>query len=141
MTRQSVSDSDRVDYLIRCEVTLSTGKQSVSKKNSRENEINEYLAATAGGGAACPAARDLGSKPESIVEPEQGVEEMALMIKWSGKECTVRVYGEDTVAELMRRICDVTTVLPKCSSISGWHQSLATIRFSYPSSIGGPPSR
>ncbi|ONK73120.1 uncharacterized protein A4U43_C04F27460 [Asparagus officinalis] len=58
-----------------------------------------------------------GSRPESssssVVEPEQGVEEMTLTVKWSGKEFTVRVCGDDNVAELKRRICEATTVLPK----------------------------
>ncbi|KZV49815.1 Ubiquitin family protein [Dorcoceras hygrometricum] len=40
-------------------------------------------------------------------------EEMTLTVKWSGKEYTVRVCGDDTVAELKRRICEVTNVLPK----------------------------
>lgn len=40
-------------------------------------------------------------------------EEIALTVKWSGKEYTVRVCGDDSVAELKRRICEVTTVLPK----------------------------
>ncbi|KAG6525626.1 hypothetical protein ZIOFF_015588 [Zingiber officinale] len=40
-------------------------------------------------------------------------EEITLAVKWSGKEYTVRVCGDDSVAELKRRICEVTTVLPK----------------------------
>ncbi|XP_021740433.1 ubiquitin-like domain-containing CTD phosphatase [Chenopodium quinoa] len=40
-------------------------------------------------------------------------EEMTLTVKWSGKEYTVRVCGDDTVGELKRRICQVTEVLPK----------------------------
>ncbi|XP_062177329.1 ubiquitin-like domain-containing CTD phosphatase [Alnus glutinosa] len=40
-------------------------------------------------------------------------EELTLIVKWSGKEYTVRVCGDDSVAELKRRICEVTTVLPK----------------------------
>lgn len=34
-------------------------------------------------------------------------------MKWSGKEYTVRVCGDDSVAELKRRICELTNVLPK----------------------------
>lgn len=34
-------------------------------------------------------------------------------MKWSGKEYTVRVCGDDSVGELKRRICEVTNVLPK----------------------------
>ncbi|KAJ0961391.1 hypothetical protein J5N97_000427 [Dioscorea zingiberensis] len=49
----------------------------------------------------------------SMVPEEQGVEEMTLTVKWSGKEYIVRVCGDDTVGELKRRICEVTTVLPK----------------------------
>ncbi|CAH9130735.1 unnamed protein product [Cuscuta epithymum] len=40
-------------------------------------------------------------------------EELALTVKWSGKEYTVRVCGNDTVGELKRLICEVTNVLPK----------------------------
>ncbi|XP_009776066.1 ubiquitin-like domain-containing CTD phosphatase [Nicotiana tabacum] len=40
-------------------------------------------------------------------------EELTLTVKWSGKEYTVRVCGDDTVGELKRRICEVTKVLPK----------------------------
>ncbi|KAM7478831.1 hypothetical protein LguiA_027044 [Lonicera macranthoides] len=40
-------------------------------------------------------------------------EEMTLTVKWTGKEYTVRVCGDDTVGELKRRICEVTNVLPK----------------------------
>ncbi|KAL8545275.1 hypothetical protein ACS0TY_005455 [Phlomoides rotata] len=40
-------------------------------------------------------------------------EELTLTVKWSGKEYTVRVCGDDTVGELKRRICEFTTVLPK----------------------------
>ncbi|THU67712.1 hypothetical protein C4D60_Mb05t27610 [Musa balbisiana] len=43
----------------------------------------------------------------------EGVEEMTLTVRWSGKEYTVRVCGDDSVAELKRRICEVTNVLPK----------------------------
>ncbi|CAK9168262.1 unnamed protein product [Ilex paraguariensis] len=41
------------------------------------------------------------------------VEELTLTVKWSGKEYTVRVCGDDTIGELKRRICEVTNVLPK----------------------------
>ncbi|XP_059313566.1 ubiquitin-like domain-containing CTD phosphatase [Lycium ferocissimum] len=41
------------------------------------------------------------------------LEELTLTVKWSGKEYTVRVCGDDTVGELKRRICEVTNVLPK----------------------------
>lgn len=40
-------------------------------------------------------------------------EEITLTVKWSGKEYTVRVCGDDTVGELKRRICQATDVLPK----------------------------
>ncbi|XP_028800854.1 ubiquitin-like domain-containing CTD phosphatase [Neltuma alba] len=39
-------------------------------------------------------------------------EELTLTVKWSGKEYTVRVCGDDTVGELKRRICELTNVLP-----------------------------
>lgn len=40
-------------------------------------------------------------------------EELTLTVKWSGKEYTVRVCGDDSLGELKRRICEVTNVLPK----------------------------
>ncbi|KAJ8755616.1 hypothetical protein K2173_022211 [Erythroxylum novogranatense] len=40
-------------------------------------------------------------------------EELTLTVKWSGKEFNVRVCGDDSVAELKRRICELTNVLPK----------------------------
>lgn len=40
-------------------------------------------------------------------------EELTLIVKWSGKEYTLRVCGDDSVAELKRRICEFTNVLPK----------------------------
>ncbi|PON58159.1 Ubiquitin domain containing protein [Trema orientale] len=40
-------------------------------------------------------------------------EELTLIVKWSGKEYTVRVCGDDSVGELKRRICQLTNVLPK----------------------------
>lgn len=38
---------------------------------------------------------------------------MTLTVKWSGKEYTVTVCGDDTVGELKRSIFEVTNVLPK----------------------------
>ncbi|RZC73538.1 hypothetical protein C5167_049012 [Papaver somniferum] len=40
-------------------------------------------------------------------------EELTLTVKWSGKEYTVRVCGDESIGELKRRICQVTNVLPK----------------------------
>ena len=40
-------------------------------------------------------------------------EEITLTVKWSGKEFSVRVCGDDTIGELKRRICQSTNVLPK----------------------------
>ncbi|KAL6138551.1 hypothetical protein ACLB2K_063832 [Fragaria x ananassa] len=48
---------------------------------------------------------------------EEQEEELTLSIKWSGKEYTVRVCGDDTLGELKRRICQLTTVLPKCPKL------------------------
>ncbi|KAL0918948.1 hypothetical protein M5K25_010998 [Dendrobium thyrsiflorum] len=49
----------------------------------------------------------------SLMAVEDEVAEMTLTVKWSGKEYTVRVCGDDSVAELKRRICELTNVLPK----------------------------
>ncbi|XP_057431335.1 ubiquitin-like domain-containing CTD phosphatase isoform X2 [Lotus japonicus] len=43
---------------------------------------------------------------------ETSEEEMPLKVKWSGKDYTVRVCGDDTIVELKRRICELTNVLP-----------------------------
>lgn len=59
-----------------------------------------------------PPAAESSSGTAAIVEAD-GVEEMTLTVKWGGKEYTVRVCADDSVAELKRRICEVTTVLPK----------------------------
>ncbi|KAL9669718.1 hypothetical protein QQ045_007266 [Rhodiola kirilowii] len=40
-------------------------------------------------------------------------EEITLIVKWSGKEYAIRVCGDDSISELKRRICEVTSVLPK----------------------------
>ncbi|KAK2663638.1 hypothetical protein Ddye_002212 [Dipteronia dyeriana] len=48
------------------------------------------------------------STPASLLE-----EELTLTVKWRGKEYTVQVCGDDSVSELKRRICEVTSVLPK----------------------------
>ncbi|XP_024520988.1 ubiquitin-like domain-containing CTD phosphatase isoform X1 [Selaginella moellendorffii] len=44
---------------------------------------------------------------------QESGEELTLVVKWVGKDYTVRVCGDDTVGELKRRICEVTNVLPK----------------------------
>ncbi|KDP42407.1 hypothetical protein JCGZ_00204 [Jatropha curcas] len=49
----------------------------------------------------------------SIAVSSATEEELALRVKWSGKEYTVRVCGDDSVGELKRRICELTNVLPK----------------------------
>ena len=49
----------------------------------------------------------------SIASSSVTEEELTLIVKWSGKEYTVRVCGDDSVGELKRRICEFTTVLPK----------------------------
>ncbi|XP_058091187.1 ubiquitin-like domain-containing CTD phosphatase [Magnolia sinica] len=49
----------------------------------------------------------------STVSVEEGLEELTLTVRWSGKEYTVRVCADDSVGELKRRICEATNVLPK----------------------------
>lgn len=49
----------------------------------------------------------------SSSSPDEGLEEVTLTVRWSGKEYTVRVCGDDSVGELKRRICEATNVLPK----------------------------
>ncbi|XP_004305527.1 PREDICTED: ubiquitin-like domain-containing CTD phosphatase-like [Fragaria vesca subsp. vesca] len=44
---------------------------------------------------------------------KMGEEQEEGSIKWSGKEYTVRLSGDDTLGELKRRICQLTTILPK----------------------------
>ncbi|KAL3814507.1 hypothetical protein ACJIZ3_015775 [Penstemon smallii] len=59
-------------------------------------------------------ANEASSSAASAVAASQLTEEeLTLTVKWSGKEYTVRVCGDDTVGELKRRICEATNVLPK----------------------------
>ncbi|KAI4318801.1 hypothetical protein MLD38_032468 [Melastoma candidum] len=51
------------------------------------------------------------SSPTAAAEASE--EELTLTVKWSGKEYTVRVCGDDSIGELKRRICQLTNVLPK----------------------------
>ncbi|XP_078181882.1 ubiquitin family protein [Carex rostrata] len=53
------------------------------------------------------------ANPNPTPTASEGVEELTLTVKWSGKEYTVRLCADDSVAELKRRICEVTSVLPK----------------------------
>ncbi|KAM1304026.1 hypothetical protein ACFX2F_021757 [Malus domestica] len=54
-----------------------------------------------------------GAGTASTSTPLSPKKEITLTVKWSRKEHTVKVYGDDTVGELKRRICQLTTVLPK----------------------------
>ncbi|XP_047338006.1 ubiquitin-like domain-containing CTD phosphatase [Impatiens glandulifera] len=58
--------------------------------------------------ASSSSVTSLPSPSPSLTE-----EELTLTVKWSGKEYTVRVCGDDSIGELKRRICEVTNVLPK----------------------------
>ncbi|KAK9287467.1 hypothetical protein L1049_015888 [Liquidambar formosana] len=53
------------------------------------------------------------ASPSASSSSSLSEEELTLIVKWSGKEYTVRVCGDDSVGELKRRICEVTNVLPK----------------------------
>ncbi|KAJ9538203.1 hypothetical protein OSB04_030936 [Centaurea solstitialis] len=53
-----------------------------------------------------------GASSSSLTSPATE-EEITLTVKWSGKEYTLRVCADDSVAELKRRICQLTNVLPK----------------------------
>ncbi|XP_020599261.1 ubiquitin-like domain-containing CTD phosphatase [Phalaenopsis equestris] len=63
--------------------------------------------------SAVPSSSATGVPCSSLLAVEDEVAEMTLTVKWSGKEYTVRVCGDDSVAELKRRICELTNVLPK----------------------------
>ncbi|XP_073023009.1 ubiquitin-like domain-containing CTD phosphatase [Primulina eburnea] len=58
-------------------------------------------------------ATETASSSAAVAASALTEEELTLAVKWSGKEYTVRVCGDDTVGELKRRICEVTNVLPK----------------------------
>ncbi|KAL3729515.1 hypothetical protein ACJRO7_026614 [Eucalyptus globulus] len=64
---------------------------------------------------ASPSASSSSSSVEAAaaVGSPATEEELTLTVKWSGKEYTVRVCGDDTVGELKLRICELTNVLPK----------------------------
>ncbi|KAJ4747785.1 Ubiquitin-like domain-containing CTD phosphatase [Rhynchospora pubera] len=64
-------------------------------------------------GATMEASPSTPTMPNPNPNPSEGVEELTLTVKWSGKEYTVRLCADDSVAELKRRICEVTSVLPK----------------------------
>ncbi|EEF29359.1 ubiquitin-like domain-containing CTD phosphatase [Ricinus communis] len=59
------------------------------------------------------AAAASSSSSSSLTASSVTEEELTLTVKWSGKEYTVRVCGDDSVGELKRRICELTNVLPK----------------------------
>ncbi|XP_050212176.1 ubiquitin-like domain-containing CTD phosphatase [Mercurialis annua] len=59
------------------------------------------------------AAAATSSSPSTLTSSPVTEEELTLTVKWSGKEYTVRVCGDDSVGELKRRICELTNVLPK----------------------------
>lgn len=58
-----------------------------------------------------PTMSSSSSSPMAAAEASE--EELTLTVKWSGKEYTVRVCGDDSIGELKRRICQLTNVLPK----------------------------
>ncbi|KAJ4758416.1 Ubiquitin-like domain-containing CTD phosphatase [Rhynchospora pubera] len=64
-------------------------------------------------GATMEASPSTPTMPNPNPNPSEGVEELTLTVKWNGKEYTVRLCADDSVAELKRRICEVTSVLPK----------------------------
>lgn len=70
----------------------------------------ETMAASSSTPAVAEAAAAVAA---AVAEEEDGVEEMTLVVRWSGKDYTVRVCGDDAVGELKHRICEATTVLPK----------------------------
>ncbi|EMS57136.1 Ubiquitin-like domain-containing CTD phosphatase [Triticum urartu] len=63
--------------------------------------------------SAPPPAPALDPEAISLMAEEAPPEEITLVVKWSGKEYTVRAMGDDTLLELKRRICEFTDVLPK----------------------------
>jgi len=68
---------------------------------NEENKKSERGLMATGSGLASDSGSGSGSS-----------EELTLRVRWSGKEYTVRVCGDDTVGELKRRICELTNVLP-----------------------------
>ncbi|KAM0886618.1 hypothetical protein ACQ4PT_029580 [Festuca glaucescens] len=71
--------------------------------------------ASSSSAAAPPPAPAPALDPEAIalMADEAPPEEMTLVLKWNGKEYTVRAMGDDTLLELKRRISELTDVLPK----------------------------
>lgn len=72
--------------------------------------LNESVGRQRESGGAQGLEMDSSSSSSS---PAAAEEELTLTVKWSGKEYTVRVCGDDSVGELKRRICELTNVLPK----------------------------
>ncbi|KAJ9538201.1 hypothetical protein OSB04_030934 [Centaurea solstitialis] len=48
----------------------------------------------------------------AMTSPATAKEDITLTVKWSGKEYTLRVCADNSVADLKRRICRLTNVLP-----------------------------
>uniref|UniRef100_A0A8I7BAK6 protein-serine/threonine phosphatase n=2 Tax=Hordeum vulgare subsp. vulgare TaxID=112509 RepID=A0A8I7BAK6_HORVV len=76
--------------------------------------MSEASSSSAAAPAPAPApAPALDPEAISLMAEEAPPEEITLVVKWSGKEYTVRAMGDDTLLELKRRICEYTEVLPK----------------------------
>jgi len=93
------------------------GRLSVAMAGEEEGAV---AGAEAGAGAGLEAGAGAGGRGSGrgSGEGRGPVEELTLTVKWSGRELTVRVCGEDTVGELKRRICEETGVLPAARSCS-----------------------
>uniref|UniRef100_A0ACD5XB49 Uncharacterized protein n=1 Tax=Avena sativa TaxID=4498 RepID=A0ACD5XB49_AVESA len=76
--------------------------------------MSEASSSSAAAPAPAPAlAPPLDPEAIALMADEAPPEEMTLVLKWNGKEYTVRAMGDDTLLELKRRICEATDVLPK----------------------------
>ncbi|GLJ30836.1 hypothetical protein SUGI_0612570 [Cryptomeria japonica] len=49
-------------------------------------------------------------------------EDLTVVVKWSGREYRVQVSRDESVSELKRRICELTTVLPKRQKLLSPHK-------------------
>ncbi|PNT73289.1 hypothetical protein BRADI_2g56587v3 [Brachypodium distachyon] len=95
--------------------------RSSQTSNSSGFQIPPKLMAETSSSSSSAAAPAPAPSSDPAVDPtaiasmaeEAPPEEMTLVVKWSGKEYTVRAAGDDTLGELKMRICEVTDVLPK----------------------------
>ncbi|VAH66611.1 hypothetical protein VPH35_046455 [Triticum aestivum] len=99
-------------------ISFSPKLPTVQGSDPRTAHTTKPMSEASSSSAAAPAsapppAPALDPEAISLMAEEAPPEEITLVVKWGGKEYTVRAMGDDTLLELKRRICEFTDVLPK----------------------------